>query len=89
MRIIYKKQIKKKNFRETGYSRYTYQYWLAKACFEHDMAYGDFKDLTERTVADKILHDISFSIAKNRKYDGYKRGLASMVYKFFNKKDFC
>ena len=53
------------------------------------MAYGDFKDLTERTVADKILHDISFSIAKNRKYDGYKRGLASMVYKFFNKKDFC
>ena len=46
------------------------------------MAYGDFKDLTTRTASDKILHDIAFDIAKNPKYDGYQRGLASMVYRF-------
>ena len=49
------------------------------------MAYGDFKDLTRRT-ADKIIHDKAFNIDKNSKYDGYQRGLASMVYKFFDKK---
>ena len=46
------------------------------------MAYGDFKDLTRRTASDKILHDKAFNIAKNPKYDGYQRGIASMVYKF-------
>ena len=50
------------------------------------MAYGDFKYLTRRTASDKVLRDKVFSIAKNPKYDGYQRGLASMVYKFFNKK---
>ena len=50
------------------------------------MAYGDFKDLTRRTASDKILRDKAFNIAKNPKYDGYQRGLASMVYKFFVKK---
>ena len=50
------------------------------------MAYGDFKDLTRRTASDKILRDKAFIIAKNPKYDGYQRGLASMVYKFFDKK---
>ena len=51
------------------------------------MAYGDFKDLTKRTTAaDKILRDKAFNIAKDPKYDGYQRGLASMVYKFFDKK---
>ena len=50
------------------------------------MAYGDFKDLTRRTASDKILRDKAFNIAKNPKYDGYQRGLASMVYKFFGKK---
>ena len=50
------------------------------------MAYGDFKDLTRRTASDKILRDKAFNIAKNPKYDGYQRGLASMVYKFFDKK---
>ena len=50
------------------------------------MAYGDFKDLTRRTASDKILHDKAFNIAKNPKYDGYQGGLASMVYKFFDKK---
>ena len=49
------------------------------------MAYGDFKDLTRRTASDKILRDKAFNIAKNTKYDGYQRGLASMAYKFFDK----
>ena len=50
------------------------------------MACGDFKDLRKRTAADKVLRDKSFNIAKNPKYDGYPRGLASMVYRFFDKK---
>ena len=50
------------------------------------MAYGDFKDLTRRTASDKIFRDKAFNIAKNPKYDGYQRGLASMVYKLFDKK---
>ena len=50
------------------------------------MAYGDFKDLARRTVADKILRDKAFNIAKDPKYEGYQRGLASTVYKFFDKK---
>ena len=50
------------------------------------MAYGDFKDLAKRTTADKVLRDKAFNIAKNPKYDGYQRGLASMVYTFFDKK---
>ena len=50
------------------------------------MAYGDFKDLARRTASDKISRDKAFNIAKNPKYDGYQRGLASMVYKFFDKR---
>ena len=50
------------------------------------MAYGDFKDLKKRTASDNGLRDKSFNIAKNPKYDGYQRGLASMVYKCFDKK---
>ena len=68
-------------FKGTGDSRYIYQTELDKACFQHDMAYRDFKDLTRRTVSDKILHDKAFNIAKNAKYDVYGRGLASMAYK--------
>ena len=49
------------------------------------MGYGDFKYLTRKTASDKVLRDKVFSIAKNPKYDGYQRGLASMVYKFFDK----
>ena len=52
------------------------------------MAYGDFKDLAKRTASDKFLRDKVFNIAKNPKYDGYPRGLASRVYKFFDKKTF-
>ena len=56
-------------FKETGDSRYIYQNELDKACFQHDMAYGDFKDLTRRTASDKILCDKAINIAKNPKYD--------------------
>ena len=63
-----------------------YKNELDKSCFQHDMAYGDFKDLKRGTASDKILRDNAFNIAKNPKYDGYQRGLASMVYKFFDKK---
>ena len=50
------------------------------------MAYGDFKDLPKRTAADKVLRDKAFKIASYQKYDAYQIGLASMVYKFFDKK---
>ena len=48
------------------------------------MAYGDFKYLARRTASDKVLKDKTFNIAKNLKYDGCQRGLASIVYKFFD-----
>ena len=67
-------------------SRYIYRNELEKACFQHNMAYGDFKDLKKRTAADKVLRDKAFNIAKNLKYYGYHRGLATMVYKCFDKK---
>ena len=50
------------------------------------MAYGDFKGLAKRTASDKMLRDKTFNIAKDPKYNGYKRGPASMVYNFFDKK---
>ena len=70
-------------FKETGDTRYIYKNESDKACFQHDIAYGDFKDLAKRTVSGKVLRDKAFNIAKYPKYDGYERGLASMVYKFF------
>ena len=79
-----KERIKK--FKETGDTSYIYKNELDKACFQHDMAYGDFKDLTKRTIADKVLRNKAFKSASGQKYDGYQRGLASMVYKFFDKK---
>ena len=79
-----KKRIQK--IKETGDISYTYKNQLDKVCFQHDMAYGDFKDLARRTASDKVLRDKAFNIAKNPKYDGHQRGIASMVYKFFDKK---
>ena len=66
-------------FKETEDSWYIYQNKLDKACFQLDMAYRYFKDLTKRTGSDKIRRDKAFNIAKNSKYDGYQRGLASIV----------
>ena len=73
---------------ETGDSQYIYQNEIDEACFQHDMAYGDFKYLTRRTTSDKILCDKAFNIAKNSKYNGYQRGLASTLNKCFDKKNF-
>ena len=73
--------------KKTGDTSYIYKSKLAKACFQDDMTYGDFKDLARRTASDNVLRDKAFDIAKNPKYDGYQRRLASMVYKFFKKSD--
>ena len=71
---------------QTGNTDFIYRNELGKACFQHDMAYGKSKDLAERTQSDKVLRDKAFRIVSDPKYDGYQRGLASMVYKFFDKK---
>ena len=78
-----------KKFKETWDSRYIYQKEPDKACFQHDMADTDFKDLTRRTAFDKIFCDKAFNIAKNPKDDKYQRGLASMIYKFVSKKTYA
>ena len=81
---IHKERIKE--FKRTGDARYIYRNELDKACFQHDSAYADHKNLIHGTEADKVLRDKAYDIASNRKCDGYQRGLASMVYKFFDKK---
>ena len=76
-------------FKETGESLYyvcIHQNELDKACFQHDMAYGDFKDSNRRKVFDKIVRDKAYNITKNPKYIRYQRCFASMVYNFFDKK---
>ena len=73
-------------FKETGDTNYIYMNELDKICFTHDAAYSDSKNLTKITVVDKILKNNAFDIAKDPKYDGYQRGLASMVYNFFDSK---
>ena len=78
-----KERIKK--FMQTRYIDFVYKNELDKVCFQH-MAYGKSKDLVKRTQSDKVLKDKAFKIASNPKYDGYQRGLASMVYKFFDEK---
>ena len=84
--LFTKNKERTQKFKETGDSRYIYQNELDKTCFQHDMDYGDFKDVTKRTASDKILCDEAFNIAKNPNNDGYQRGIASIVYKIFNKK---
>ena len=74
---------KDKKKKETGEWRYIYQNKLDKDYFQHGMIYRDFKDLNRREIADKVLRDKTFNIAKNPKYDGYQRGLASVVDKLF------
>ena len=82
-----KNKEKIQKFNETGDANYIYKNELDKVCFQHDMVHGDFKDLKKKTnIADKVLRDKAFKIASDQKYDGYQRGLASMVYKFFDKK---
>ena len=69
-----------------AHSNFIYKNELDKACFQHNMAYSKSKDLAKRTQSDKVLRGKAFKIANNPKYDGYQRGLASMVDKFFDKK---
>ena len=80
----HKQRIKK--FMKTGNTDFIYRNELDKACFQHDAAYSDSKDLGKRTQSDKVLKYKAFKIANNPKYDGYQRGLTSMGYKFFDKK---
>ena len=75
-----------KEFKRIGDTRYIYRNELDKVCFQHNSAYADHKDLINRTEADKVLRDKAYGIASNPENDGYQRGLASMVYKFFDKK---
>ena len=75
-----------KKFRETGNLKHIYRNELDETCFAYNAAYSDSKDLAMRTYSDKILKGRVCEFARNRKYDGYKRGLASRVYKFFDKK---
>ena len=74
-----------KELKESDNSRYIYQNELDKACFQHNMAYGDFKDLPRRTGAYKVLQDKAFNFSEYLKYDGYQRGLSSMVLIFYIK----
>ena len=80
----HKERIKK--FKQTGDTRYIYRNELDKACFQHGSADADHKDLINRNEADKVLRDKAYDVASNPEYDGYQRGLASMVYKSFDKK---
>ena len=67
--------------------KHLYRDELGKACFTHDASYSDNKDLAKRTISDTILKGRAYEIARNLKYDGYERALASIIYKFFDKKE--
>ena len=67
----HKERIQK--FMQTGDTNYIYRNELDKACFAHDAAYSDSKDLEKRTQSDKVLKDEAYEIANNPKYDGYQR----------------
>ena len=70
-------------FMQTGNTDFIYRNELDKTCFQHDMAYRKSKHLIKRTQSDKVLKDKAFKFASNPQYNGYQRGLASMVYKYF------
>ena len=88
MLVFYSQKNKERTekFMQTGNTDFIYKNELDKACFQRDMVYGKSNDLIKRTQSDKILRNKSFKIASDPKYDGYQRGPASMVYKFFDKK---
>ena len=69
-----------KEFKRTGDKRLLYRNELHKACFKHDAAYAKYKDVENRLIPDQKLKNSAYDIASNPKYDGYQRGLASMVY---------
>ena len=71
---------------QTGNANFICKNELDQACFQHDMAYGKTTYLGKRTQSDKVLKYKAFKIASDPKYDGYQRGLASMIYRFFDKR---
>ena len=73
-------------FRDTGNLKDLHRNQLDQACFANDAAYSNSNELPNRTISSKILKDGAYEIARNFNYDGYQRPLASMVYKFFDKK---
>ena len=73
-------------FMQTRHKNFIYKNELDKSCFQYDMAYGKTNELVKRTQSDKFLKDKAIKIASDPKYDGYQRGLASMVYNFFDTK---
>ena len=73
-------------FMKMGNTDFIYKNKLDKACFQLDMVYGKSKNLVKRNQSDKVLRVKAFKIASDPKYDGYQRGLDSMVYKFFKMK---
>ena len=75
-----------KEFKRTSDTCLLYRNELDKACFKHDAAYAKYKDVENRLISDQKLRNSAYDIASNPKYDGYQRGLASMVYKFFDSK---
>ena len=75
-----------KVFKRTGNINLLYRNALDKACLKHDAAYAKYKDVENRLIANDKLKNSSYDIASNPDYDGYQRGLASMLYKFFNSK---
>ena len=80
-----KKKQRIEKFMQTGNTIFIYKNKLDKACFQHDVAYGKSGDLVKRTQLVKVLSDKAFKIEYDPIYDGYQRGLASMVYKFLIK----
>ena len=80
----YKERIKE--FKHKGDTCLLYRNELDKACFKHDVAYTKYKDVENRLISDQKLRNSAYDIASNPKYDGYRRGLASIVYKFFDSK---
>ena len=64
---------------QTENKDFIYKNKLDKACFQHDIAYDELKNLAKRTQSDKYFRDKAFKIASDSKYDGYQRGLASIV----------
>ena len=73
-------------FMKDGRLSHIYKNELDKACFQHDMTYNKYKDLKGRTQSDIVFKNKGYKIAVNPRYDGFRRALASMVWKFFKRK---
>ena len=76
----------KERIKEFKRTRLLYRNELDKACFKHDAAYTKYKDVENRLIPDQKLINSAYDIASSPKYDGYQRGLVSMVHKFFDSK---